>query len=200
MDKNAYGDKKGTGDFRRTWDDEVYAQKAPAGHPKQPKEERDLLQARTTQINLTEMVGKTQIVQASTSGASSQPGFYCKVCDVTVKDSLSYLDHINGKNHQRMLNRSMKVKAETVEDVRAKLEQLRRKKLILAEQNHTEYDFSERVRVQQLMEQERKQRRKRTKDARKQAKSATDPADGQDPEAAAMAAMMGFSGFGSSKT
>ncbi|KAJ1951540.1 U4/U6.U5 snRNP associated protein [Linderina macrospora] len=221
MEKNTHSEKKGNGDSRQTWDNAVDAHKArdrsqQAKHhaatddrkrkgakpatSREPKAERELLQARTAQINLSEMVGKTQIVQAPTSGASGQPGFYCKVCDVTVKDSLSYLDHINGKNHQRILNRSMKVKIETVEDVRTKLEQLRRKKRILAEQNNAEYDFGERVKVQQLMERERKQRRKQAKDARKNAKAASDTAGGQDPEAAAMAAMMGFSGFGSSKT
>ncbi|KAI8321420.1 hypothetical protein GQ54DRAFT_298002 [Martensiomyces pterosporus] len=144
------------------------------------------------------MVGKVQVVQSSSS-ASKQPGFYCKVCDVTVKDSLSYLDHINGKNHQRILNRSMKVATETVEDVRAKLESLRKKKT--QEQTKGEYDFHKQVQAQEAIDREKRQRRK---EARKRYQSAkkhsTEAGDqDQDQDYDEMAAVMGFSGFDSSK-
>ncbi|KAJ2360617.1 U4/U6.U5 snRNP associated protein, partial [Coemansia sp. RSA 2607] len=146
---NAYGGEKKNSNSRRTWDAAVYEQKAREREQQIKDEEEDeerrrkglkprvrpgttatvktkgLLEARKQAVNLEGMVGKVQVVQAS-SAASGQPGFYCSVCDVTVKDSLTYLDHINGKNHQRMLNRGMKVASETVVDVLAKLESLRK--------------------------------------------------------------------------
>jgi len=57
---------------------------------------RELLRARTEKIVLDANLNKVQVVQ-STSVASKQPGFYCKICDCVVKDSVNFLDHINGK-------------------------------------------------------------------------------------------------------
>ncbi|KAJ1961692.1 U4/U6.U5 snRNP associated protein, partial [Dipsacomyces acuminosporus] len=215
MDKNAYGEQKKAAEFRRKWDEDVFDKKArererqineeeeaaerrrkglkPRAHSSTHTQDRELLQARKHAINLDEMVGKVQVVQSSSS-ASKQPGFYCKVCDVTVKDSLSYLDHINGRNHQRMLNRSMKVAAETLEDVKAKLESLRKQKL--RQQTKGEYDFHKQVQHQEKADKEKKQRRKEAKKRRQQQNSEGTGDDGG-TDADEMAAMMGFSGFGS---
>lgn len=35
--------------------------------------------------------------------------YECKLCDCVLKDSLSWLDHLNGKKHNQMLGMSMKV-------------------------------------------------------------------------------------------
>lgn len=43
-------------------------------------------------------VNKTNIVNGSSGKQgdyhSSEPGFYCKTCDMSLKDSLSYVDHL----------------------------------------------------------------------------------------------------------
>ncbi|KAJ2785409.1 U4/U6.U5 snRNP associated protein [Coemansia interrupta] len=229
---NAYGGDKKNSNSRRTWDTAVYEQKAREREQQIKDEEEDeerrrkglkprarpgttasaktkgLLQARKQTVNLEGMVGKVQVVQAS-SAASGQPGFYCSVCDVTVKDSLTYLDHINGKNHQRMLNRGMKVASETVDDVLAKLESLREARRRRDEQKNAIYDFDEQVRRQEMLQAERRRRRKEAKKRQKSSKADTDgnyakdgDGDGDndnDDDDDGMIAMMGFGNFGSTK-
>lgn len=50
--------------------------------------------------------------------ACTQAGYYCSVCDCILRDSASYLDHINGKYHNRALGMSMRVERSTADDVR----------------------------------------------------------------------------------
>ncbi|KAJ1988973.1 U4/U6.U5 snRNP associated protein [Coemansia sp. RSA 1358] len=173
----------------------VHAKEASSGA-------RELLQARKHTINLEGMVGKTQVVQSS-SAASGQPGFYCKVCDITVKDSMSYLDHINGKNHQRMLNRSMKVAAETVADVIAKLQSLREAKR-RQQMAGSEYNFHEQVSKQQQIDQEKRQRRKEARRRRRLAQTYEEESvDGEsideDDTSKMMEQMLGTASFKSTK-
>ena len=47
-----------------------------------------------------------------------QAGYYCSVCECILRDSQSYLDHINGKFHNRALGMSMRVERSTANDVR----------------------------------------------------------------------------------
>lgn len=46
-----------------------------------------------------------------------QAGYYCSVCDCILRDSQSYLDHLNGKWHNRALGMSMRVEKSTAEQV-----------------------------------------------------------------------------------
>lgn len=52
---------------------------------------------------------------------SQQAGYYCSVCDCILRDSQSYLDHINGKWHNRALGMTMRVEKSTVDQVGARL-------------------------------------------------------------------------------
>ncbi|KAJ1674445.1 U4/U6.U5 snRNP associated protein [Spiromyces aspiralis] len=196
--KSAYGANAQAVSFRKTWDREEYEKRAKERerleweqqedeerrqkglppkkrHRYEPVPERGLLQARTTKVNLAGMLGKTQVVQAS-SVASRQPGFYCRVCDCTVKDSVAYLDHINGKKHQRNLEMSMRVKRDTIDDVKSKLEALKKRK----EQPQKEYDFDERVEaIQKELDDEKRKRRQRKKE-RKRGESEAQAEEGED--------------------
>ena len=46
-----------------------------------------------------------------------QGGFVCKETGKVMRDSISYLDHINGKKQQKMLGMSMRVERSNVHQV-----------------------------------------------------------------------------------
>ncbi|CAG9464866.1 unnamed protein product [Pedinophyceae sp. YPF-701] len=131
---------------RRTWDKEEYAERAAKRDKEEqeiadldPREvkrqkrlardplhqgliaERSLLKSRSYKLDLERKLGKTQVVGLNTA-LSQQPGYYCSVCDCVLRDSTSYLDHINGKYHQRALGSSMVVEKSSVDQVRARMQ------------------------------------------------------------------------------
>ena len=54
--------------------------------------------------------------------------FFCKVCNVNLKDSQAYIDHINSKNHYKAMGMSMVVERVGVDRVKERLAGLKRKK------------------------------------------------------------------------
>merc|ERR1712099_8335 len=60
---------------------------------------------------------------------SKEAGFYCSVCHCVLKDSITYLDHINGKWHQHTLGMSMRVEKVGVDKIRAKIDAYKKKYL-----------------------------------------------------------------------
>jgi U4/U6.U5 tri-snRNP component SNU23 len=73
--------------------------------------------------------GETPLTPASgTSKCKDGVGWHCRVCDCFLKDSLTYLDHINGKKHQRYLGYSMRVEKSTTDEVSDVLRLLGEKK------------------------------------------------------------------------
>eukprot|EP00884_Botryococcus_braunii_P019524 jgi/Botrbrau1/6255/Bobra.0129s0008.2 len=125
---------------RRTWDKDEFEAKAALREAQEAKAEESALDAkrrrrlerdplhqgliveraklkqRDFQIDLTSRVGKTQVITNQTP-LSQQAGYYCSVCDCILRDSHSYLDHINGKYHNRALGMSMRVERSTAEQV-----------------------------------------------------------------------------------
>lgn len=79
-------------------------------------------------MNPTEMVGKSVIVHKD-SRVEDVSAFYCDLCKCALKDSQAWIDHINGKKHNRLKGMSMVVeRIDDVDRVRAKLASLNKNK------------------------------------------------------------------------
>jgi len=173
--------------------------------------ERAYIKARENRVDLDSKVGKTTLVTPALLEAGGGAGFYCETCCCTLKDSTSYLDHINGKKHQRALGFSMRVERVGVDAVRNRMETIKRKMeeaktrpLKSALEEHTS-----KVALQVAEEEANKRRRKEEATAAKKrskeeaaAAAGGSGEGGEEDEAeedSEMAAMMGFGGFGTTK-
>ena len=102
--------------------------------------QRAHLRARDFDVDLTSRLGKTQMIAAG-AGISERGGYYCSICDCTLADSQSYLTHINGRRHQRLLGMSMNVEKSTLQQVKDRFAMHKRRLSARPEK----YDFGERV-------------------------------------------------------
>uniref|UniRef100_H2Z8X5 Zinc finger matrin-type protein 2 n=1 Tax=Ciona savignyi TaxID=51511 RepID=H2Z8X5_CIOSA len=182
-------------DHRRKWDKSEYEKLAsdrlqeddlqPETSEKPVK--RELLKARDYKIDLDSRLGKSVVVTQSTPAADCG-GYYCNVCDCVVKDSINFLDHINGKKHQRNLGMSMKVERSTLDQVKQRFETNKKK----MEEKKRQYDFEERMKEAKEDEERIKAyRRERKKEKKRKAEEMSGDTD--------ISEMMGFGGFGGSK-
>lgn len=193
--------------FRRKFDKEDYLERARKRLQQEEEEEegrfrssksskgppiqRKPLKHRDFEVDLDSRLGKSQIV-APVAPLNQQAGYYCSVCECVVKDSANYLDHINGKKHQRALGMSMRVERATLQQVQERFEKLKKKK---SDVGFTEQEFEERIKKQEEEEEERRRLKKEKKKEKKREKAAEEEPEGD----ADVAALMGFGGFGSSK-
>merc|ERR1719229_1453623 len=151
--------------------------------------QRELLKAREYKVDIDSRLGKSVVITKNTPQAETG-GYYCNVCDCVVKDSINFLDHINGKKHQRNLGMSMKIERSTLDQVKERFAKNKAK----LEEKKVDYDFDQRM--MELKEEEEKQKEYR-KNLKRKRKPEPEPEEMVgDPD---MMAMMGFSGFGGSK-
>ncbi|ESN99045.1 hypothetical protein HELRODRAFT_162523 [Helobdella robusta] len=186
-------------DHRRKWDLDEYDRLARERTEEEDDEKerrkeapvrRELLKPRDYKVDLDSRLGKSHVI-TKTTPASQMGGYYCNVCDCIVKDSINFLDHINGKKHQRNLGMSMKVERSSLDQVRKRFETNKRKK----EEEEKHYVFEEKIK--ELKEEEEKQKAyKKEKRKGKKRKSFDDEEEERDGE---VTSIMGFSGFGTSK-
>lgn len=99
---------RGPEDHRRKWNRDEYEQKADerarASRNESDEEDekprkkvrKEPAKPREEKVDLESRVGKSVII-TQTTPLNLAGGFYCDVCDCVIKDSINYLDHINGK-------------------------------------------------------------------------------------------------------
>ncbi|KAL6759370.1 hypothetical protein V8C86DRAFT_2574448 [Haematococcus lacustris] len=207
---------------RRIWDKDDFRKKAEEREAKASKEEKEdsayearkrkrlerdplhqglivertHLKQRDYQIDLAARLGKTQVVGLNMP-LSQQAGYFCSVCDCILRDSQSYLDHINGKWHNRALGMTMRVEKSTVDQVRRKLEEVKERKNQPAQDDYLPEGIDRRIMEAEAAEAKAKEE-KRLRKLEKKAKE-----DQQDEDDAGgdadMMALMGFGGFGGGK-
>ncbi|KAG2491987.1 hypothetical protein HYH03_009718 [Edaphochlamys debaryana] len=157
--------------------------------------ERTLLKQRDYSIDLTSRLGKTQVVGFNTP-LNQQAGWFCNVCNCVLRDSQSYLDHINGKWHNRALGMNMKVEKSSLEQVKNKLDELKARKSPPPEEYVPDgFDAAASAEAKEREEKRERKRRKAAEAAAPGGGAGGEPAE-MDPD---MMALMGFGGFGTSK-
>ncbi|KAG2778491.1 hypothetical protein PC129_g7784 [Phytophthora cactorum] len=172
---------------------------------------RAFLKARTAKMSLETSVGTVKVVKSE--DLSKNGGYYCEVCECGLKDSVAYLDHINGKKHLRKLGYSMRVERSTVDQVKNRLQSASKRKWdpLMAKKLDAMEDYEKKLKAAEEEEARVKRQKKEQKKAKKLGKDTLDQDKNDDadkkPEAAdevpdadaEMMAMMGFGGFGGSK-
>src|SRR5277367_636596 len=176
---------------RRTWDREeaernyterLAREKAEAKEAKSkkalgsgklpPPASTDLttVQARTEAIIKSEELHcKRELVAPllSRSNKGKSAGFYCETCDLTFKDSISYLDHLNSSQHYRKLGISGRVERATLEQVQNRLAWLREIKIEREKEAGRGVDLVKRVAERKRLEEEERKRRREKKKAQR---------------------------------
>lgn len=121
---------------------------------------RELLKPREHEINLEKEIGKRHCI-TNESSINEKGGYFCDICQCQLKDSHTYLDHINGKKHQKALGMSMKTPIASLNDVKERLKFHKRK-----------YNEIETIDIKQRIKEKEEQeiRRKRLKKLKKKLK------------------------------
>uniref|UniRef100_A0A0A9WQU5 Zinc finger matrin-type protein 2 n=1 Tax=Lygus hesperus TaxID=30085 RepID=A0A0A9WQU5_LYGHE len=190
-------------DHRRKWDTEEYERLATErlqaeleaqekANQKLPPVKRDFLRQRDYKVDLDSKLGKSVVITKNTP-SSQTGGYYCNVCDCIVKDSINFLDHINGKKHQRNLGMSMRIERSSLDQVKKRFE-MNKKKL---EEKKRDYDLEQRMKeIQEEEDKLKEYRRERKKEKKRKLEDAEEEPGDMPSE---LASIMGFSGFGGAK-
>jgi len=164
-----------------------------------PSSMRDPVQARKNKVDLDSGVGKTKAISFENgNNGKGSGGYYCSVCDVNVKDSRAYLNHLNGRRHQRNMGfNPYKIEQSTVDDVRTKFAEKKkqREEILLKGARTYEKQKEEDMEKAKLDAEWHAQYKRECKKAKKRKiKEATEALDDPLTES-----MMGFASFGGKK-
>ncbi|KAK9476039.1 hypothetical protein V1514DRAFT_338056 [Lipomyces japonicus] len=207
-----YGNAPLSGTGRKTWDTDLLlaqarerqqaeraSRDARYDRPPTPPDAKHA-EIRTSRLNLDSDLNKITLVPAGASAVGRRgrgAGYYCESCDLTFKDSLQWVDHLNSKQHLRATGQTENIGRATIQDVKSRLAWLRRKR----DEQGNEYDFKKRVAERKKIEDEEARIRREKRMIKKKNKSRNVNADqaNDNEDAKIMAQIMGFGGFGSTK-
>lgn len=166
---------------------------------------RSFLRSRDVPMKLEKDAGQSRIL-SEPEVQKKATGWYCDVCDCLLRDSASYLDHINGKKHQRKLGFSMRVERVGVEAVRERfaLKAQERHQRQAEHKRRSTVEFTEdweaRLEKAQQAQDEERQAKREHKRRQRDILAQGDQQAGDDAEEhSEMNALMGFGSFGGSK-
>ncbi|KAF3394738.1 U4/U6.U5 small nuclear ribonucleoprotein component snu23 [Talaromyces pinophilus] len=203
--RSAYGTASTDTDFRKTWNREEYAQRAAETEAKNKAESKARYEAklagkkwhapvdfstleatssRVQRLDVASMVGKTTMVPAGAAvGKRGRgAGFYCSDCDLTFKDNIQLVEHLNSKQHLIAIGESGEVKRASVEDVRMRLRWLAYKKREKEEEDRKAFNLDLGARLKDREEQdakEREERRAKRREKRRAVKQEEDDWEGR---------------------
>jgi len=175
---------------RKAWDKDFYMQKAAnnimfgperIGKRKDPviplpASQRTFLQMRKSNMDLDKHLGEHRVVTTHTI-KPMQGGYWCSVCECLLKDSATYLDHVNGRRHNRNLGMNMKVEKIGIDRVKEKLRSMKREPEPVAVE-----DIATRIKMLEEEQEEKKRRKKEKKRKGKKKGPADDEAADDGPD------------------
>lgn len=130
--------------------------------------------ARAHRLDVSQLIGKTTLVPlgAATGKRGKGAGFYCEACDLTFKDNVQFVDHLNSRQHLVATGQSGEVRRAGVEEVRERLAWLGRRRREEEEERGREgLGLRERLEGRRgEMEREREERRERRREKRRMGK------------------------------
>ncbi|KAI1819245.1 hypothetical protein F4861DRAFT_157680 [Xylaria intraflava] len=229
---SAYGTPATDTSFRRTYDLDEYAEKARVREAAEREEAKARYEAklagkkyykpmtgdethtraRRDVLDLEANVGKTMLVPAGAGQGKRGrgAGFYCAACDLTFKDNIQWVEHINSMQHLRNIGETGEVKRADAEEVRRRVDEVWER--LLEQKRAVTTTLKERLEMRGEEEAREREARRLKRQADLQKKKAEKEAaekvkveygedvriEGEHDEDDMMAAM-GITGFGTSK-
>lgn len=229
----AYGGApSGDTDFRKTWDLDEYAAKAKERESKEKEESKARYEAklagkkyhkpmtgdetytsaRRNVIDLTQQIGKTQLVPggAGVGKRGRGAGFYCEPCDLTFKDNKQYIEHLNTPQHLINTGQTTEVKRATAEEVHERIAYYIRRRDELEKEKQTSLHERLQLREEEAEKEAEERRQKKREEVEKKRMKKEEAVKvkteyGEDVRVEGehdeddMMASMGFTGFGGAK-
>ena len=189
----AYGNRSTDTDFRKTWDTAEYARKAKVEEEERREEGKaryeaklegrkyhkyvdpsslDSTSARGSRLDVASMVGKSTLVPVGSAiGKRGRgAGFYCDACDLTYKDNVQYIEHLNSKQHLINTGQSGEVVRATLQDVKDRIDMLKQQKRDREEEEARlgEIDIGARIKkAEEIDAAEREEKRRKRNEKRR---------------------------------